>query len=254
MLTFPSISPIAFSIAGFHIYWYGIAYMVALYLGAKQCTYYTKKYTTTLRTYIDDGLTYVILGIIIGGRLGHVLFYDLDYFLMFPLDIFKVWKGGMAFHGGLLGTAVALFLFSRKIKQPFLSITDLVSAVGPLAGITIRAANFINGELYGRPTNTPWGMIFPHSDGLIRHPSQLYEMFFEGFILYAITNIAFIKKHKQTGFTSGIALLFYGLFRFMIEFLREPDGMVWILTKGQLLSIPLIFIGSLLILKSKNKY
>jgi phosphatidylglycerol---prolipoprotein diacylglyceryl transferase len=252
MLTFPQVSPIAFSIAGFSVYWYGIAYMISIYFGAKQCVYYAHRYNPNLIKG-EDSLNYVILGIIIGGRLGHIFFYDLDYFLAFPLETFKLWKGGMAFHGGLIGVLVGLYLFSKKIKQPFLSITDLAATAAPLAGIFIRAANFINAELYGRPTSLPWGMIFPHSDGLARHPSQLYEMFFEGFVLYFLTNISYIKNHKQTGFTTGVGLLFYGLFRFIIEFMREPEGMIWIFTKGQTLSLPLILVGGLLILFKKKK-
>lgn len=258
MIPFPNISPIAFSIKGFHIHWYGIAYVLSIYLGIKQANYLAKKYNAfnlAKNITIEDATSYMVLGILLGGRLGYILFYDLAYYLTFPMKILKVWEGGMAFHGGMIGALIGLWLFSKKVKRPFLAIADLGSAVGPIAGILIRAANFINGELYGRPTNVPWGMIFPNSDGIIRHPSQLYEMFFEGIVLYIITNISYAKKHTQKGFTTGMVLLGYGVFRFLIEFFRDPaDGFVGIFTKGQALCIPMVIMGIWLIYRAfKNK-
>lgn len=254
MIPFPNISPIAFSIARFQIHWYGIAYILSVFLGLKLCHYYANKYNPTLSK-IEDVSSYLVLGIIIGGRLGHILFYDLSYYLLFPSKIIKIWEGGMAFHGGLIGAIIGVWLFSHKTKQPFLSITDLLSTSAPLGGFFIRGANFINGELYGRPTSLPWGMIFPHSDGLVRHPSQLYEMFFEGIVLFFITNIAYKKHYLKKGYITGIAIFFYGLFRFMIEFVRDPsDGYWWIFTKGQVLCIPMLILGLIFMLKNSKKF
>ncbi|USO02385.1 MAG: prolipoprotein diacylglyceryl transferase [Alphaproteobacteria bacterium] len=250
MLQFPNISPIAFSIAGFDIYWYGLAYVATIFLGAKQCKYYAKKYYPKLVN-IEDAIPLIVLGILIGGRLGCIVFYDIGYYLSHPLEMLK--RSGMAFHGGLIGAFVGVWLFSRKIEQPLLSVTDIISAPAPLAGIFIRLANFINGELYGRPTSVAWGMIFPRSDGQIRHPSQLYEMFFEGMVLYIVTNIVYIKFHKMRGIPTGIAVLLYGIFRFIVEFFREPDGMVWVFTKGQFLCIPMIILGFVVIYSSTTK-
>jgi len=202
---------------------------------------------------IEDVIPLIVFGILIGSRLGYILFYDLSYYLSHPLDIIRTWRSGMAFHGGLIGSFIGIWLFSRKIEQPFLKVTDLIAAPGPLAGIFIRLANFINGELYGRPTSVPWGMVFPSSDGQVRHPSQLYEMFFEGIILYIITNLVYIKYHGTKGVTTGFLLVFYGIFRFSMEFFREPHGMIWIFSKGQALSIPMIIIGAIILIRSCSK-
>ena len=252
MLSFPNISPIAFSIGPFDIYWYGLAYVLAIFLGSKQAKYYALKYNPKLIN-IEDVIPYVTIGILIGSRLGYIIFYDLGYYLSHPLDIIRTWRSGMAFHGGLIGSFIGIWLFHKKIEQPLLSITDLIAAPGPLAGIFIMLANFINGELYGRPTSVPWGMIFPRSDGLVRHPSQLYEMFFEGIVLYIITNITYIKYHGTKGITTSVLLISYGMFRFFVEFFREPHGMVWIISKGQALSIPMVIIGFVVLYISTKK-
>lgn len=206
---------------------------------------------------LDDALFYGALGVILGGRIGFVLFYQLESFLQHPLDIFKVWQGGMSFHGGFLGVLTAMLFFKRKYPQPWLKIMDFVAPLVPLGLGAGRLANFINGELWGRPTNSAWGMIFPQVDNLARHPSQLYQFALEGLLLFTIL-WWFSRKQRPVGAISALFLIGYGSFRFIAEYAREPDAYLGLLSlgfsMGQWLSLPMIVIGIWMFLKSRNHY
>ena len=202
---------------------------------------------------IDDLITYIIIGIIIGGRLGYVLFYDLAYNLKEPTNILRTWEGGMSYHGGLLGVITAAFIYCKLYKIPFFKLMDLLACATPIGLFLGRIANFINGELWGRPTDAPWGVIFP---GQIepRHPSQLYEAFFEGLILFLILFFLYNKIRRFNGMASGLFLLLYALFRGLVENYREPDSQIGFIftnfTMGQLLSAPMVIIGIVIIFYS----
>ena len=243
--------PVAIQIFSIEIRWYSLAYIVGIIAG----WYLAKKFFITndrLKANFDDYLTYLIIGIILGGRIGYVLFYNLNYYSNNLFDIFKIWQGGMSFHGGLLGVIIVSIWFSKKNDQNAFSYLDIVSLVAPVGIFFGRIANFINSELYGIETNLPWAVKFVKIDNLYRHPSQLYEAFFEGIILFLIL-IYFKKKGflKISGFISGLFLFFYSIFRFAIEFLRVPDeelGYLFLdLTMGQIISFVFLIIGIYLI-------
>lgn len=244
MLQFPNLNPTLFKIGMFEVRWYGVLYIVGFLVAFFLYKKFLKYRNASLEKDIYDDLLFnLMLGVIVGGRLGYVLFYNLPYYFHHPLHIFAVWEGGMSFHGGVLGVIIFGFYFSHKHKIPFLKFADpLVPLVAIGLGLG-RFGNFINAELYGRTTDVPWGMIFPNSDGLPRHPSQLYEAILEGLFLFLITWVI-LKKFKTNGvvFFSWIGL--YGVFRFIIEFFREPDshlGFVFLkLTQGQMLSSAMI--------------
>ena len=215
--------PVAFQIMSFEIRWYSLAYIFGIIIGWLLCKKIFIK-DTKINEKFDDYLTYSILGIIIGGRLGYILFYNFNYYLNNFFDIFKIWHGGMSFHGGLLGIIIASILFAKKNNQnPFIYM-DLVSLVAPIGIFFGRLANFINSELYGTVSNVPWSVIFVKVDNLTRHPSQLYEAFLEGIILFLLL-IYFRKKNYllKPGTISGLFLIFYSIFRFFVEFYRVPD-------------------------------
>ncbi|HET9114168.1 MAG TPA: prolipoprotein diacylglyceryl transferase, partial [Burkholderiales bacterium] len=195
---------------------------------------------------LDDMLFYGVLGVVLGGRLGYVLFYKFDYYLAHPLEIFYVWQGGMSFHGGFLGVIIALWLFARRVGKPWLAVTDFIAPLVPLGLGAGRIGNFINGELWGRPTTLPWGMIFPQVDNVPRHPSQLYEFGLEGLTLFALLWI-YSSRPRPVGAVSGLFLAGYGTFRFLVEFSREPDDFLGLLalglSMGQWLSLPMIVAG-----------
>ena len=244
--------PVAIQIFSVEIRWYSLAYIVGILLGWAL----GKKIfisNTNLKEKFDDYITYVILGIIVGGRLGYVFFYNFNYYSNNLLDILKVWQGGMSFHGGLLGVIIASILFSKKNNQNSFEYLDVVSIVAPIGIFFGRIANFINSELYGVETKIFWAVKFIKVDDLYRHPSQLYEAFFEGLILYLIL-IYFRNKGfiKIPGFISGLFLFFYSIFRFLIEFFREPDEQIGYLilnlTMGQIMSIIFFLIGTYLIM------
>ncbi len=250
MLTYPEIDPVAFSLGPLKVHWYGLMYLLG-FLGAwllalKQ----TKKaWSPIQRTQVEDLVVYGAFGVILGGRLGYVLFYNFDRWLSDPLWLFRVWEGGMAFHGGLLGVIIAVWLYSRKIRQPFLAVTDFVAPLVPIGLGLGRLGNFIGQELWGRPTEIWLGMRFPRDpEGLSRHPSQLYEAFLEGLVLFAVL-FYLARKPRPRGMISGCFLLLYGLFRFLVEFAREPDLHIgfdlfdW-MTRGQVLSLPMIALGA----------
>ena len=245
--------PVAIQVFAIEIRWYSLAYIVGIFLGwiLSKKIFISEDY---LKEKFDDFITYLILGIIIGGRLGYVLFYNLNYYSNNLIDILKIWQGGMSFHGGLIGVIVASIWFSKKNDQdPFIYL-DVVSLVAPIGIFFGRIANFINSELYGTETNLPWAVKFIQVDNLYRHPSQLYEAFFEGLLLFIIL-IYFRNKglYKNTGLISGLFLFFYSIFRFFIEFVRVPDEQIGYLfldlTRGQIISLIFLLIGTYLIIK-----
>ena len=260
ILIHPSIDPVILSFGYLEIRWYSLAYIISFLLGLYLVKYFNQKNKNKISgKKIENFFIWSVLGVILGGRIGYVIFYQLNYFLIEPLYIFYIWKGGMSFHGGLLGMIISIFIFSKKNNVSFFYLADLVSLVTPIGLFFGRIANFINVELIGRVTNFPFAMIYPSVDNLPRHPSQLYEAFFEGILLFLILFFLFqqsIKKHSK-GIISGFFLLFYGIFRFLIEFIREPDshiGFIYnFLTMGQILCIPIILFG-MIILLNKKKY
>ena len=249
--------PVALNFFSLEIRWYSISYIVGILIG----WFLSKKYFISdneIREKFDDYLTYLIFGVILGGRLGYVIFYDINYYLNNFLDIFKIWQGGMSFHGGLLGVIIVSFIFAKKNNQNPFKYLDIVSLVAPIGIFFGRIANFINSELYGTETGVPWSVKFIQIDDLNRHPSQLYEAFFEGLILFLIL-IYLWKRYlkKVPGFISGMFLIIYSFFRFVIEFFRVPDEhlgyLIFNFSMGQLLSLIFILIGTYLIIKNEFK-
>jgi phosphatidylglycerol:prolipoprotein diacylglycerol transferase len=246
MLAYPQIDPVALHIGPLSVHWYGLMYLLG-FSAAWIALRFRLPQSRFTADQVSDILFYAALGVIIGGRLGYILFYMWSDFLENPLHLFQIWKGGMSFHGGLIGVIAALWLYSRKIGCSVIDITDFVAPVVPIGLATGRIGNFINSELWGRTTDLPWGMIFPNGGPLPRHPSQLYEFLLEGVLLFAILWI-FSAKPRPRWAVSGLFLTFYGIFRLGVEFFREPDPQIgfvafgW-LTKGQLLSLPMILIG-----------
>ena len=250
--------PVAFQIMSFEIRWYSLAYIFGIIIGWSLCKKIFIK-DTKINEKFDDYLTYLILGIIIGGRLGYILFYNFNYYLNNFFDIYKIWQGGMSFHGGLLGIIVASIIFGKKNNQDPFIYMDLVSLVAPIGIFFGRLANFINSELYGIASNIPWSVIFVKVDNLSRHPSQLYEAILEGIILFLIL-MHFRKKNYLTkpGLISGLFLIFYSIFRFFVEFYRVPDEQIgylaFNLSMGQIISLVFLLIGTIIFfLKNENR-
>lgn len=248
MLVYPHIDPIALQIGPLAIHWYGLMYLagfgLAWLLGRWRIHHHPCGLTLND---LEDLIFYGVLGVVVGGRLGYVLFYKPEDYLAHPLAIFQVWEGGMSFHGGLIGVVLALLFFAHRRGRTLLEIGDFAAPLIPLGLAAGRLGNFINGELWGRPTDLPWGMIFPGAhDGIPRHPSQLYEMGLEGFALFGII-WWFARKPRPIGQISAVFLMGYGTFRFLVEFTREPDDFLGLLlgglSMGQLLSIPMVIIG-----------
>ncbi|SEM70600.1 prolipoprotein diacylglyceryl transferase [Nitrosomonas marina] len=253
MLVHPQIDPVAVSLGPVSIHWYGLMYLIGFLLffmlGRYRIKYGPK--TVVTNELLDDILFYGMLGVIIGGRLGHVLFYQFGYYLENPLSIFVIWEGGMSFHGGFLGVIVAMVVLARKHGVHWLNITDFGVPLVPLGLGAGRIGNFINGELWGRPTDVPWGMVFPYVDDLPRHPSQLYQFFLEGIVLFLLVWI-YSSKSRPMGAVTGIFMIGYGVVRSIAEFFREPtEGFMGLLTfgvsMGQWLSLPMIMAGAALI-------
>ena len=254
-------SEIAFSVFGLPIRWYALAYLAGIFIGY----WYLLKLIAQpgapmARRHADDMIFYAMLGIILGGRLGYVLFYNLGNYLQKPLEIFKLWDGGMSLHGGVIGVLVAIWYVTKKDKLSFLRFCDYIACVVPFGLFFGRLANFVNGELWGRATTVPWAIIFPNSGTMDpRHPSQLYEAGLEGLLMMAILAYFFWRTDARykPGFLFGLAAIIYGLSRFAVEFVREPDVQLgtlsWGLTMGQTLTIPMLLIGFWLVATAKGR-
>lgn len=252
MLTHPQFNPVAIQITdSFGIHWYGLMYLIGfvafLLLGKYQIKH--KPWFGWNTQMLDDALFYGALGVILGGRIGYMLFYQFPDLIAHPLNLLKIWQGGMSFHGGFLGVLVAMFCFTKKHPQPWLKIMDFVAPLVPLGLGAGRMGNFINGELWGRPTTSDYGMIFPQVDAIARHPSQLYEFLLEGIAMFAVL-WWFSRKQRPVGQISALFLILYGSFRFVVEFTREPDAHLGLLglglSMGQWLSLPMVLGGILL--------
>ena len=247
-----NLDPIFFDFGIIQIRWYSLAYIFGILIG----WLYGKKILEKLvlqnhiKTYLskyDDLITYIIIGVLVGGRIGYVLFYNFSFYLENIFEIVKIWKGGMSFHGGLVGVAISILIFSKKNNLDYMIYFDTVSTVAPIGLFFGRISNFINGELYGTPTLKPWGVVFPKIDSLARHPSQLYEALLEGILLFIILNLLIFLRKNSVGFISSVFLIFYGLFRVICEMFREPDNQIGLIlnqfTMGQVLCIPMVIIG-----------
>ena len=249
----PSIDPILISLGFLDIRWYSLSYIFTFIFGSILIKKLNKKSLNNLSDIqIDKFFVWAVLGVIIGGRVGYVLFYQLQLFFQDPLYIFQIWKGGMSFHGGLIGMILAIYLFAKQNNLSFFYLSDLVSIVAPIGLFLGRISNFINTELYGRVTDFPFAIIYPLIDNNPRHPSQLYEAFFEGVVLFIILYLIFIKKYTA-GIISAYFLILYSIFRFLIEFLREPDLHLGLylnyFSMGQILCIPIFFAGILILFR-----
>ena len=249
-IAFPAIDPIALEIGPVVIRWYSLAYVGGILLGWQYILRISRLSIEKIdRKCIDDFIIWATLGIILGGRFGYVAFYNPSYFIENPVLIFALWHGGMAFHGGLIGMAVATWIFARRNEIQFFAFGDLVCAAAPIGLFFGRIANFINGELFGKPTDLPWALVFPSGGPETRHPSQLYEAGLEGLLLFIVLFIMIFKFKalNRQGLVAGSFMMIYGLSRYLVEFVRQPDdhlGIIFdIATMGQILSIPLILVG-----------
>ena len=256
MLIHPQFDPIAIQIGPLAVRWYGLMYLAAflsfLWLGKRRSS--AQSWHGISVPDVDDMLFYGVLGVILGGRLGEVIFYQPGYFLAHPGEILAVWKGGMSFHGGFLGVLVAMALWARKHGKTFFQVTDFIAPLVPLGLMTGRIGNFINGELWGRVADAalPWAMVFPRVDTLPRHPSPLYQALGEGLLLFIIL-WWFSSTQRARGAVSGMFLVGYGCLRFIAEYFREPDqgifGISYVVSMGQWLSLPMVLVGLYLLLR-----
>ena len=244
----PNIDPVALALGPIKIHWYGLMYVLgflALWFFASRRAQRPNSGWT--KQQVSDFVFYGALGVILGGRIGYMLFYNLPHYVANPLDVFKVWQGGMSFHGGLIGVLLAMYYFARKTGKTFFTVADFFAPWVPIGFGLVRVANFINQELWGRTTDVPWGMVFRDAGPLPRHPSQLYHVALEGLVLFTILWL-FTRKPRPTGSVSALFLICYGVFRVATEFVREPDPQLgylafgW-LTMGQVLSVPMILFG-----------
>ena len=259
MLMYPHINPIALQIGPLAVHWYGVTYLAAFalfyFLGSLRLRH--EPFRSIIepgawtRKDLEDILFLGVVGVIVGGRLGYCLFYKPAFYLSHPLEILFVWQGGMSFHGGFIGVLVAMLFYAHKRGKRWLDVMDFVAPMCPLGLAAGRLGNFINAELWGRPTDVPWAMIFPNVDNLPRHPSQLYEFGLEGIVLFIIL-WTYALRPRPLGAVSGLFLLGYGVARFLVEFTREPDSFLGLLagglSMGQWLSLPMIAIGALMML------
>ncbi|MDH3693222.1 MAG: prolipoprotein diacylglyceryl transferase [Gammaproteobacteria bacterium] len=253
MIVHPNIDPVAIDIplpwiGSLPVHWYGLMYLIGFVGGALIGVYRARRPGSGWKKEeVWDVLFYIAIGVIIGGRLGYVLFYQFEYYSSHPLEVFSVWTGGMAFHGGLIGVIVAVWLFGRHTQRKFLQITDFIAPLCPLGLGAGRVGNFLNQELWGGPTDAPWGVVFPAVDAVSRHPSQLYEAGLEGLVLLVIL-LVYSRRSRPVGSVSGLFLVCYSMFRFFVELFREPDTHLgylmfdWV-TMGQLLSVPMFVFG-----------
>ncbi len=246
-MQFPNIDPVIFSIGPLSLRWYGLMYILGFTASYLLVLYQIRYKTQDIKKdFIDDLFFYLIIGLIVGARLGYIIFYNLRFYIQNPLEIFILWHGGLSFHGGLIGTFIAGYLIIKKRKMDFFKVADLVIPTCPIGLGFGRIGNFINGELYGKPSDLPWAMVFPNAGPLPRHPSQLYEASLEGMCLFII--LWFYKdKKKQDGDVFAMFLMLYGIFRIFCELFREPDAHLGyisgILTMGQVLSIIMLCVG-----------
>jgi len=248
MLAYPNIDPVAFSLGPLHVHWYGLMYVVGIgcawWLARRRAEQGRAGLTAAE---VEDLIFYCALGVILGGRLGYTFFYNLQAFIDQPWIIFRIWEGGMSFHGGLLGVFTAMFWYGRKLKCGFFALSDFIGPLVPIGLGAGRIGNFINGELWGKPTDLPWAMVFPGAGDEPRHPSMLYEALLEGPVLFIILN-GFVRKPRPRMAASGMFMLFYGAFRFLVEFVRLPDAQIgylafgWV-TMGQVLTLPMMLLG-----------
>ena len=250
-----NLDPVLFDLGFITIRWYSLAYVAGILIGwwfGKKII--IKKFENSKQKFalkeFDDLISYLIISIIIGGRIGYIIFYNFEYYISNPLDIVKIWEGGMSFHGALIGVIIGTYLFSLKRKISFIFLLDIIACASPIGIFFGRIANFINGELIGKVTNFSWGIVFPSIDLLPRHPSQLYEAFLEGIVLFVILNYFIFKKNYKTGTCSFLFLIYYGFFRVISEFFREPDiqlGYLFSLfSMGTILSLLMIIVGIIL--------
>ncbi len=257
-----NLDPIIFSLGFVTLRWYSLSYIVGILLGWWLGKKILQLKSRTNQKYIDvksfdDLITYIVISIIVGGRLGYVFFYNFNFYLSNPIDIIKIWEGGMSFHGGLIGVIVATYFFSiSKKMEPFIFL-DVIACVAPVGLFFGRVANFINGELFGKPSDLPWAVIFSNVDEISRHPSQLYEAFLEGILLFLILMFLTYKKNIKTGICSSLFLIFYGIFRIFAEQFREPDLQVGYLfgsiSLGSFLSFLMVLAGFTMFYKIKNE-
>ncbi len=259
-LPFPDIDPVAVQIGPLAIRWYAVAYIAGILLGWWYVTHLSRRWASPVTVeHLGDFVLWATLGIVLGGRLGYVLFYNPDRYLADPLQIFVIWRGGMSFHGGLLGVVSATWLFARQRGLPVLAFGDLIACAAPIGLFFGRIANFINGELYGRSTDLPWAMVFPNGGPMPRHPSQLYEAFFEGLLLFVLSAILAHRPgvYRSPGLLTGIFLTGYGFARFFVEFVREPDAQLGLVlgpySLGQVLTVPLILLGVYLTVHARDR-
>jgi phosphatidylglycerol:prolipoprotein diacylglycerol transferase len=257
-LVFPAIDPTLVEIGPFAIRWYALAYISGILLGWRYALRLCASSPAPIdRPMLDDFMLWATLGIVLGGRLGYVLFYKIGYFAYHPVEIAYVWQGGMSFHGGMLGVVIATILFARKRKIPVLALGDIIACVAPIGLFFGRLANFINGELFGRPSDVSWAVLFPRDPETPRHPSQLYEAALEGIVLFAILGFVWNKTplKKRPGAVIGVFLTGYGISRIIVEFFREPDAHLGFImagiTMGQILSLPMILAGLFLLYWAK---
>ncbi|MBT7410782.1 MAG: prolipoprotein diacylglyceryl transferase [Methylococcales bacterium] len=252
-MIYPNIDPVALELGPLKVHWYGLMYLVAFACGW-YCANLRKKTFDFSRDDIDDLVFYIVLGVILGGRVGYILFYNFSQFLDNPLVLFKIWEGGMSFHGGLIGVCLSLWFIAKKHQLTFFQMSDFVAPFFPIGLGAGRIGNFINGELWGKPSDVSWAMVFPTGGPMARHPSQLYEAFFEGLILFVILWI-YSSKPRPVRAVSGLFLVGYGVFRFGVEFVRVPDqhlgylALNW-LTMGQILCLPMLLLGGYLMVSA----
>jgi phosphatidylglycerol:prolipoprotein diacylglycerol transferase len=261
-LQFPNIDPVAISVGPLSIHWYALAYLAGFLFGWKIARYVCGLDDNKIKptaTDIDDFMTWVILGVLLGGRIGYVLFYNFEQYVDAPLNVLKLWQGGMSFHGGLIGVITSVFAYALVKKVPFLRLADVAAVAAPVGFFFGRLANFVNGELFGRVTDAPWGMVFPRGGDLPRHPSQLYEAFFEGLVLFLIMMVLvhLPSIRNRSGQIGAAFLFFYGLFRFGIETVREPDVQIGLffnlISMGQILCLPMMIGGLGLFLYARSR-